>query len=191
MPTRKIQNYLSSGEATEIKVGGTADENKVVTKQDIIDVVTKPAYCAYSKSSELSLTNSFQVVKGWSELITPLNISYNDITGNFKALEEGVYEWTLERIYTNSDINPVAPIQLSLQVIINDSILAFSRTAIIGAATANDEPNVISFTSPFIYEVAKDTEFNFQVKASEGANTPESTKLVTMQLKAIKIHNIL
>ena len=65
-----------------------------------------------------------------------------------------------------------------------------NRETIIAAATANDEPSVVSFASPFIFEVQSGDYFEFYIKAMENGNNPLDTRLSLMQLTTHKIHNL-
>ena len=188
MADRQAQNYLSSGEISEIKIGGTTDNSKVVVKSELEHVVLIPAYCGYMTSPMLNLTNAYQKVIGWTEQVEPQGISH--LNGTFTATISGIYKWDLERIYINHDTNPsTPPIIVYIEAIKNDSIVAFMRDMQVATATANDEPSTIARTSPFIFRVEAGDTFYFQVKALDGTANPEDMELALMQMTAHKIFN--
>lgn len=145
-------------------------------------------YCGYTTAPNILLTTSFQKVTGWTELVAPVNTTY--LNGTFTSLIDGIFEWHLERIYTNSDNSPLTPITLALEVRKN-GIAVFNRELIISAATNPSEPNASAFTSPFIFAISANDTFEFFVKATMGVISPISTRLVRMQMTANKIHEIM
>ena len=188
MANREAQNYLSSGEITEIKIGGTADTNKVQTKEDIAVVPTEKAYCSYISSTEVTLTSSFITVDTFTQALVPQGVSY--LNGQFTALVSGVWEFNLERIYVNEDNIPTAPVRLYLEMVKNGSIIVLQRDAIISAATAIDEPAICSFNTNRIISVEAGDTFFFRVRAQQTDNAePLSTKLEIMEVMAHKVFN--
>ena len=163
------------------------NSNKAITFDVIKYVPLKPAYCSFTTENILQLNNSFQKVDtGWTEVVTPVNISYLD--GIFTTLESGVFQWNLERIYDNHDQNPSSPIELFIEVRKN-GINVFERDIVIGSATGPAEPTTITFNSPFIFTVETNDYFEFYVKATEGDGSPSDTNLIRMQISANKIYN--
>ena len=155
-----------------------------------LSIVTDVAYCSYNVEPDLSLTNTYQVVTGWNELITPQNISLD--SGVFTATKSGVYEWDLERVYTNEENNS-SGIVLYLRVIKNGTDEVFMGEAPIPDAANSSKPILVGLTSPFIIAVEANDTFQFEVKATDGGtDSPaiDTVKLTRMQLKANKIHEL-
>ena len=153
----------------------------------IYKVVTTPSYCCYENIASITLNSTYQKVTGWSPYFTTSNITYSN--GVFTTNSTGVYEWHLERRYINYDINPSQPITIMIEVRKN-GVPIYNRETIIAAATANDEPSVVTFASPFIFEVQSGDYFEFYAKAMENGNNPLDTRLSLMQLTAHNIHNL-
>lgn len=175
-------------------VDNTSDLDKPISDavQDELDdinaLIANPvAYCCYAVAPALVLTTTFQKVTGWTPLVTPVNVT--EVSGTFTAVVDGIYEWHFERIYQNTDKNPIGIINLYLEVRLN-GVTVFSRTAPTMSATANDEPAINTFNSPFILEVAANDYFEFYVKADDAGGNPLDTQLIQMQITADKIHNI-
>lgn len=187
MADRLIQNYLSSGEASEMKIGGTEDGDLVVTKKDIEKIPLVPAYCSYTNEPNLTLTSTFQKVTGWSELITPVGIVLAD--GDFTALISGVYQWNLERIYQNFDSNTNDIIKIFIEIRKNGNVV-FSRDIVVNDAKSPQSPTTVPFNSPFIFDVEAGDVFNIYVRATDGVNEPDDTRLIRAQLSANKIYNV-
>ena len=179
---------LSQGLGVTYDVNNNLVDNDIRADVDELQaVVALPvAYCCYGVSPALVLTTTFQKVTGWAELITPLNVT--EVSGTFTATIGGIYEWHLERIYQNSEKSPVGITTLYIEVQKN-GVTVFSRTAPIQSATANDEPMVSAFNSPFILEVTAGDYFEFYVKADDDGGNPSDTQLIQMQITADKIHN--
>lgn len=184
--TRTAQDYFNSGEISQIKINGIEQSNNVVIHDDISTVTTTPSYCCYENVAEVTLTNAYQKVNGWSPYFTSDNITYSN--GVFTTNTDGLFEWHLERRYVNYDINPSEPITIMIEVRKN-GIAIYNRETFIGAATAHDEPSIVAFCSPFIFEVTSGDYFDFYVKAQENGNSPIDTRLTIMQMTAHKIHN--
>lgn len=181
---RKFDDLIDTPNSKTGKMGRklVVDENE----QNLI--YENIAYCGYTTNPNILLTTTFQKVIGWTELVAPVNTTHSN--GTFKSLIDGIFEWHLERIYTNADNSPLMPITLALEVRKN-GISVFNRELIIGAATNPSEPNASAFTSPFIFAISANDTFEFFVKASMGAVNPISTRLVRMQMTANKIHEIM
>ena len=159
-------------------------EDDIAVNTASIALLEDKAYCSYYLTPELQLTNTYQQITTFNQLLTPVNITM--VGGAFTTTTSGVFSWTLERVYTNGDSNPTAPIILSIDVRKN-GVSVFNKTAIIGAATAGDEPSTISFTTPFIMSVNAGEVFTFHFKAEENGATPSDTILERVQLTANKI----
>lgn len=189
----QLQTLLNSGNISGMNIGGTASGDRVTTVDDLTPIADRVtalenpvvSYGAWTDEPNLALTNVFQKVTGFIPMTTPVNITESN--GTFTAGVAGVYTWFLERIYVNGDTNPTPPITLTLEVRRN-GIPEFTRTAIISAATAGDEPSTATFSTPFIQTVAEDDYFEFYVKAEEGTGSPSDTVLTRMQLTAHKIN---
>lgn len=177
-------NNLGNNTVSEV----TALELKNVEQDgrlDDIEGTLEQAYCCYSSEPSILLTNTFQKITTFTEIVTPVNISLDN--GVFTADKSGLYQWVLERGYTNEDSNPSAPIEITIEIRKNSSNVIYNRTAIIGAATSNSEPSVITFTSPFIMNALFGDTFEFYFKASEGVANPSSTMLSRIQLSVNRL----
>ena len=184
---RTAQEYFNSGEITQIYINGANESNKAVTNEDISKVNTIPVYCNYVNLTPMTLNSVYQKVMGWSPYYTTTNITYSN--GVFTTLVDGVFEWHLERRYSNYDPSPIQPILITLDIRKN-GISIYNKESNIGAATKVTEPAIIAFTSPFIFEVNANDHFEFYVKAMEDGNNPTDTRLSSMQLSANKIYNL-
>lgn len=194
-----VKNYNNPHAVSKSQVGlgnvdNTSDLNKPISNavqdelDDINELIANPiSYCSYSSDTNILLTTTFQKVTVWSPLITPVNIT--ESSGTFTAVEDGIYEWHLERIYKNTDKTPSDVVMIYLEVRKNGSTV-FSRTSPIMSATANDEPCIAMFNSPFILEVTANDYFEFYVRGEDDGSNPNDTSLIIMQLTADKIHNI-
>lgn len=166
------------------KIG--SEKARVVVSDDGASIeYLSAAYGSWETGDTITLTNAYQLASSFTSMVTAKNITL--ASGVFTAVVSGVYTWALERIYQNEDTNPVSPISVYVDVRKN-GISYLERSVIIGAATASDEPSIVSFTSPFIIEAEADDYFEFYFKAEEGAISPANTYLTRLQLTADKIH---
>ncbi len=179
----KINNLGNNtvSEVTALELKNVEQDGRI----DNIEETLEQAYCCYSGEPDMVLTNTFQKLTTFTEIVTPVNVSLTD--GVFTANKSGLYQWVLERGYTNEDSNPSSPIEITIEIRKNSSNVVYSRTAIIGAATSNDEPATVTFTSPFIMNVLFNDTFEFYFKANEGASSPLSTMLNRIQLSANRL----
>ena len=144
------------------------------------------------------LTNAWQVVSGdWSENSTPVGGSLDSATGIFTITATGRWNISLERIYHNHDTNPTEPIMvyIKIQADIGDGNgwvdTPFNRSSIISAATNNDEPAILPFTSPFNFDIGiNPTLFRILVKADEDGATPDQVELAKMKIVGNIVGNI-
>lgn len=171
-----------SGLSARTKINAVG--NEVSTLSTSVDNLTDNAYCCYTSEPSLALTVAEQKLTTFTEIITPVGISLNN--GIFTTTKSGIYSWTLERVYTNGDTSPSNPIELTISIKKNGSVV-YTRSAIIGSATGHSEPSIVSFNSPFIMSVDANDEFEFYFAATEGGSEPTSTVLSRMQLSANKI----
>ena len=166
----------------------TSLQGLVSSALEIDKIVQSPkAYCSYISNSNMTLTTSFQSIVNWTEISTPLNISESN--GVFSPLVEGVYYFTLERIYLNYDQSPTQPITLYIEMRKNSNIV-FERNAIISSATKSTEPATISFSTNAIISANKDDEFEFRFRAMMDGSNPLDTRLKLIQISAHKIDDL-
>lgn len=181
---------INSIEATVATNTANISTNNTNAIQGITDNATSiselqvKSYCNYYVNPSLPLTNIYQKVTSFVPTIAPVGITEDN--GTFTASISGIYHWNIERVYTNGDTNPSTPIEIYIEIRKN-SVALFSRTAIISAATAADEPSIISFNSPFISEIESGDTFEFYFKSTEGINSPTDVVLTHMQMSANKI----
>lgn len=177
MAQRQTQDYLSSGEITEIKIGS----HRVITESDT-------SYCSYGNITEMPLTNSFTKITTTSPFVTPANVIHTAGTYTVSSIEDEIWHFSFERVYRNEDTAPSNPVRLYLQMKMN-GVVAFSRDIIIGAATAADEPLTVAFNTSRIIGVSNGDQFEFEVKAAEDVtnNTPSDTYLTHFEVTANKI----
>lgn len=189
MSNRSAQEYLTSGEVNDIKIGGITPNDSVVKQGDVVKVVKSPAYASWKTEPSLTLTSTYQVVTGWAPFIVPLGVT--EVSGVFTFSDTGIYEFNLERGYVNPETNPSSPVLLSISTWKN-GVLAFERTGIIGSATANDEPTLLSITSPSILQIDADDYFEIKVKAEEGVGVDPTggVALSVMQITANKLYEV-
>lgn len=154
------------------------------------EILAPYGYCSYVSNPNLQLTSTFQVVKDFNEIITPMNVEYDNSTGNFKSLIDGIWRFSLERIYLNYDQSPIQPIILWIEMRKNNDIF-FERNAIIGSATQASEPSTYPVTTDTIVQVQSDDIFNFRVRATMNNGNPLDTRLALFQISAHRIHNII
>lgn len=154
------------------------------------EILAPYGYCSYVSNADLQLTNTFQVVKNFNEIVSPLNVEYDNSTGNFKSLVNGIWRFSLERIYLNYDQAPTQPIILWIEMRKNNDIF-FERNAIIGSATQSNEPSTYPVTTDTIIPVQANDVFNFRVRATMNSATPLNTKLALMQISAHRLHNLI
>lgn len=143
------------------------------------------AYCSYGTDTAIPLTTTFQNVIGWTEQITPKNISYSN--GVFTAVLGGVYEWILERQYINADSNPNDGVVLTIEIRKNGQIFA-ERSANIATAANPNKPVYSEFASPFIINVEAGDTFSFWVKGDDGGINPTAASFIIGQLVANRIN---
>ena len=177
MAQRQTQDYLSSGEITEIKIGSS----RVLTESDL-------SYCSFGSISEMTLTNSFVKISTMSPFVTPANVTHTAGTFTVSSTEDEIWHFSFERVYRNEDTAPTNPVRLYLQMKMN-GVVAFSRDVVIGAATAADEPTTVAFNTARIIAVSNGDQFEFEVKAAEETtnNTPSDTYLTHFEVTANKI----
>ncbi len=142
------------------------------------------AYASYGTATSIPLTIALQKVVGWNEQITPKNISYLD--GVFTAEKAGVFAWTLERQYTNTDNNPNDRVVLTIEIRKNGQVFT-TRSADIGTPSNPNKPIFSEFTSPFIVRVEKGDTFSFWVGGSDGLLDPTAAFFIIGQLTAHRI----
>ena len=145
---------------------------------------TIKAYSSYSLTSAVQLTNTFQKITAFTENITALNIAQSNGTVTVGA--SGVYVLSLEKIYRNEDVSPSEPIRIYTDIRKN-GVSIYSRDVLISAATANDEPAVMSCTTPMMFNLAQGDYFEMFVRAEEGANSPTDTYLAKIESTIYKI----
>lgn len=178
MAQRAIQDYLSSGEITEIKIGA----DRVITESDL-------AYCSYGDlTPEVQLTNAFTKITNVTPFITPSQVSLAAGTFTVTNTELELWRFSFERIYRNEDTAPATPVKVYIQMKQN-GVVVFNRDVVIGAATAADEPSILAFSTNRIIPVNNGDQFEFEVKASETTsnNTPADTYLTHFEVTAHKI----
>jgi len=178
MAQRAIQDYLSSGEVTEIIIDGS----RVITESDL-------AYCSYGNlTPEMQLTNAFTKIVNVTPFITPSQVSLTSGTFTVTNEELEIWRFSFERIYRNEDTSPTTPVKIYIQMKQN-GVVVFSRDAVIGAATAADEPSILAFSTNRIIPVNNGDQFEFEVKAAETTsnNTPADTYLTNFEVTAHKI----
>ena len=133
----------------------------------------------------LVLTNAWQVVQGdWVGSATPVGATVDSATGVFTLTAAGRWKPTLERIYHQHDTIPATPVRVYIKV--QTSVdgtnwvdTDFERSSLMSAATANDEPAIVSFTTDFFVDVVS-TPVYFRIlsKADEGGANPTLTELL-------------
>lgn len=188
MAQRQMQNYLDSGEITDIKIGGTANSDSVAKLSDIEHIPANSAYCCYGNITSLALTNVFQKVSSFNPLISPQLVSFSGGTFTVSVNGGGVWVFDLERIYTNEDTAPTNPVRLYIEMRLN-GVAVLTRDAIIGAATSSDEPATIGFNTSRIVNMADGDQIDFYAKAQEEVTgiSPVSSSLVVMEVTAQRL----
>ncbi len=186
----EIDTALANIDFTDLSDTPTTMTSKAKQRLVVSDDATllefqDTAYCGYSVAPALVLTNVYQKVVGFAPTVAPRNITLVD--GIITVGVTGIYTINLERIYTNEDTAPNQPVKLFLDIRRN-SISEFTREAIIGAATANDEPSISAFTSPLILDVVAGDTFEMHSKAEEGLGSPSSTQLVKVNFTIDRTH---
>lgn len=151
------------------------------------------AYCDfdYSPVGGLLLTTTPVVITEWTELVPPIGIS--QATGNITVDFDGVYNISLERIYKNDDQNPLDIVTVSIAIEADTGSgfePFFSRTAPISAATSNNEPAILSFTTPANRSVTAGTMFRILVSGQDGGGNPQECYLARAKVTANLIHNL-
>ena len=139
------------------------------------------AYCSYSMNTPIALTPTLTKVTGWVSNIAPIKVS--EVSGVFTTSFDAVTKFDLERIYQHNDTNPNNPALLRIQVRKN-GIVFIDRTANIAAATAADEPAILSYTTPILVENNNGDYYEIYVSADEGGGQPDDVQLVRMNLVA-------
>lgn len=167
--------------AVDILTNNTNATQGITDNATAISELQTKSYCNYYVEPLLPLTNAYQKATSFVPAIAPVGITEDN--GTFTANLSGVYQWNIERVYTNGDTNPSTPIEIYIEIRKN-SIALFSRTAIMSAATAADEPSIISFNSPFISEIESGDILEFYFKSTEGIDSPTDVVLTHMQMSA-------
>ena len=149
-------------------------------------IESAPAYSCYEMTTPLQLTTTKTLITGFTEVVTPKNISYD--SGIFTIAVGGTYKFELERIYTNTDTNPADIVEVTF-TIEGGGATVFSRTYALSAATSNNEPAILSFTTPNIASVTTGDEIKMYVSATDGGVDPELTYLSLARVTSHKIYD--
>lgn len=187
MAVRQFQNYADSGELISLKIGGILPGNETIIQNDIETVVTTPAYCGFESETPIILTTVFQKISVWSQQLAPKGIT--ETNGEFVVTDEGIYQWSLEKVFTNGDSNPSEEV-IAITEVRKNGIAVVQNERTVGPAT-NKGNSTDSETLPYIFEVAAGDTFSFYVRGEDGIGVnPTALDLTRAQITANKIHNI-
>lgn len=108
---------------------------------------------------------------------------------------DGVFFFDLERVFENNATNPPNPVEVFMKMTLNKGLggeVSIVRSAIIGAATAADEPSVSSYTSArHMALVAGDTlDVEFKAEDSVTGLTVAGVNLIHAQACAHQIGSL-
>jgi hypothetical protein len=150
--------------------------------------------CDFSFSNPIQLNDTLTVLTGWGTDYPFLNVGITESGGEFTVAKGGVYKIDLERIYRNDDRSPSVPVILHIVVEGSDGaggwIPVMDRTAPIMAATANDEPAILSFTTPALLPVPDGAVFRVRASAAEGTGSPSDTYMIRATIVATRIQGL-
>jgi hypothetical protein len=138
-------------------------------------------YFDYSATGGLALTTTPTILTGW--LANGQVAGITELNGEFTVTTGGRWKVDVERIYQNEDNNPSLIVNVTILVEADDQqgggfVPVLNRTAPISSATANDEPSILSFTSPAILEVTPGTVFRFKFSGEDDGGNPQDTSLI-------------
>ena len=143
----------------------------------------------FKPDPHLALTNAWQVVQGnWVENVPSVGSSVDPATGVFTLTTIGRWRPTIERIYHQHDRAPSVPVMLHIKIqssidTINWIDTDFVRSSTISAATAIDEPAILSFNTDVTLDVVSvPIYFRILVMADEGGATPTETDLTLVKV---------
>lgn len=159
-----------------------------MTEEDLKNLGVVLDFALFTAKTEpnLLLTSNLQTVSGWVPFVP--YIGFTEENGMIIVEKSGIYDVSIERTYSNGETNPSEPVKLYIEVWIN-GMQSFDREAIISSATANDEPAILSVTSPSAIMLQAGDTIEFKVRAS-GDLSSNTCRLNVMQLKASKIREI-
>lgn len=165
-----------------------ASVNALIDEVNALSALSfSPAYCDYTTAPNITLTTTPQIVTGWVGDLPPVNIT--ESAGRITVNADGIYNITLERIYENDDNNPTLQVFVDIEVRKN-GVAIFTREAPIPSATANDEPAIMTFTTPSLRMVSASDYFEVFVWGSDNGANPQDTRLIRMKITADKVHNL-
>lgn len=181
-----VAGAIDFSEQVEFKKNPTYLGNPIYTGVPV-------AYCNFEMDTELQLTIASQIVTGWAPKSTPTGISTDGtvITLGY----DGIYWLDIERIYKNTEANPAAIISVTIDVQYDDNsgagfVSSFQRTMPISSATANNEPAILSFSTPSVFPAIAGTKLRVRFSAVDGVAEPTDTYLVLTRINANLIQNL-
>lgn len=140
------------------------------------------AYGNWELTTPTVLTTTPLVFEPDLLVIQPVNIA--ETGGVFTVANSGVYSIGLERIYANSNTTST-DYELRIDFVIND-VIAFFRTAPIPNAPNAASPAFITFSSPFVFEIADTDEVKIQLSTpTVGTGTDITLERVNLAVKRI------
>lgn len=164
--------------------------------QLVVDAINNRVCCEFTTKPDLPMTSTFTTVTGWTSDDTQYNIGISELNGEFTFTASGLIQVHLERRYRNEDTNPSVGVVVEIEVQrkldaggIYETI--FNRTAAIGAATANDEPEILSFTTPTNIPVTAGNVFRIRVRAVEGVGSPSACFFELCKVVANRIGDLI
>ena len=141
----------------------------------------KEGYFDYSSIVGLQLTTTPTVLTGWGTGLTPVGVIESG--GEFTVTQGGLWKIDIERIYRNEDSNPALLVNVRIIIEADDQqgggyVEIVNRVSPISSATANDEPAILTFTSPAILPVIAGTKFRIKFSGEDNGANPTNTSVL-------------
>lgn len=153
----------------------------------MIDELPPTGYCDFSVNPTLTLTTTPTVVTGWVENEVAPAVGISESGGEFTVTTDGIWRSSLERVYENGDNNPALLVTVTIAIEEDTGggyVELWTRTAPLMSATANDEPAILSFTTPSNRVVLAGTKLRILVSGQDGGGNPADARFIRAKFVA-------
>lgn len=153
----------------------------------MIDELPPTGYCDFSVNPTLTLTTTPTVVTGWVENEVAPAVGISESGGEFTVTTDGIWRSSLERVYENGDNNPALLVTVTIAIEEDTGggyVELWTRTAPLMSATANDEPAILSFTTPSNRVVLAGTKLRILVSGQDGGGNPADARFLSAKFVA-------
>lgn len=178
--------------ATKLKITQNSSIQSEIN--ELQNATPVPSGCDFKVVPNLLLTTTPTVLTGWTSDDPLYNQGVSESGGEFTVVNAAVYKVDLERVYQNNDNNPALLVNVTITVEAKPDggsyAPIFSRTAPISSATANDEPAILSFTTPTNLPITANSKFRILVSAEDGGGNPQECYFVRAKVVANAVRNL-